>query len=98
MKALLEITDEAAKAIHDIRTNKGIPEEYDLRVGIKGAGCAGVSFLLGFDKKKSSDDLMVINGINVLVDKKHAIYLAGVRVDYQNTNEATGFSFDSPDN
>ena len=97
MRDLIEISDEAAKAIQDIRDNKGIPEEYDLRVGIKGAGCAGVSFLLGFDKPKTSDDQLSVNGINVLVDKKHAIYLAGVRVDYQNTNDATGFSFESPE-
>ena len=97
MRDLIEISDEAARAIQDIRDNKGIPEEYDLRVGIKGAGCAGVSFLLGFDKPKTSDDQLVVNGINVLVDKKHAIYLAGVRVDYQNTKDATGFSFESPE-
>ena len=96
MNSLIEITDEAARAIDDIRTNKGIPEEYDLRVGIKGAGCAGVSYLLGFDKQKSGDDLITVNGIKVLIDKKHALYLAGMKVSYQNTNEATGFSFENP--
>ncbi len=64
--------------------------------GDQGAGCAGVSYLLGFDKQKSGDDLITVNGIKVLIDKKHALYLAGMRVSYQNTTEATGFSFESP--
>ena len=77
----------------EIRKSKNVPDEYLLRVGIKGAGCAGISYLLGFDKKKSSDDVMNSNGLDILIEKKHAIYLAGMKVDFQDDTEEKGFIF-----
>ena len=43
------------KEVRSIMQKKGIPKEYGLRLGIKGAGCVGTSFLIGFDKKKEND-------------------------------------------
>jgi iron-sulfur cluster assembly protein len=93
---LVNITDKAVEAINGIRAKKSIPAEYSLRIGIKGAGCAGVSYLLGFDKPKQNDDRISIKGLDVLVEKKHALYLAGLTVDYQSIEGEEGFTFDSP--
>ncbi len=72
--------------------HKNIPTEYALRVGVKGAGC-GVGFQLGFDKPKKSDLTYSIDGINILVDKKHTMYLLGITVDYYSGADAQGFTF-----
>ncbi len=72
---------------------KSIGPEYSLRVGIRGQGCAGVRHFLAFDKPKSSDDISEINGVQVVFDKKQALYLAGYRIDYEDGEEERGFFF-----
>ena len=53
MIAPIKITSRAVEEIINILKTKGIPQEYLLRVSIKGGhGCSGVNFTLGFDKKK----------------------------------------------
>ena len=76
---------------------KNIPPEYALRIGVKGGGCAGLGFLLGFDKPKTGDDIYSYKNLQILIEKKHTMYLLGLQVDYQNGDEATGFLFTNPD-
>ena len=73
--------------------NKNIPEGYGLRVGIKGAGCAGISYLVGFDKEKDTDLTFLKEGITVMVEKKHVMYLIGIELDFYEGDEARGFTF-----
>lgn len=72
---------------------KGIPEEYGLRVGIRGGGCGGLGLIIGFDKKKESDLSWEVEGIPVYVDKKHTMYLIGKQVDFVDDAEGRGFTF-----
>jgi len=76
--------------------SKKIPAEYCLRIGVKGAGCAGVSYLLGFDKKKSTDQSFQIDGLEVIVEKKDYIHLMGLEVDYYKESDGKGFIFGNP--
>jgi iron-sulfur cluster assembly protein len=93
----ITISNRASEEIHKIMQTKGIPSDYGLRVGIKGGGCAGVSLLIGFDKKKETDLSYVLEGITVYVDKKHAMYIMGKEVDFIDESDARGFMFvDSP--
>ena len=77
-------------------TSKNIPEGYSLRIGIRGAGCAGVSLLIGFDKKKENDIAYDIHDIPVLVDKRHTMYIIGKEVDFYEGADARGFLFIDP--
>jgi iron-sulfur cluster assembly protein len=86
------LTPEAITQIRHIMEHKNIPVGYALRVGVKGAGC-GVGFQLGFDKVKESDLVYRVDDIEVLVDKKHMMYLLGVTVDYYSGADAQGFTF-----
>ena len=86
------ISDRAAEEIHKIMTTKNIPADYGLRVGVKGGGC-GVSLIIGFDKKKDSDNAYTISGITVYIDKKHTMYIIGKQVDFFDGEEARGFTF-----
>ncbi len=92
MKPPIEITDAALKEIRNILKNKGIPEEYGLRVGVRGAGC-GVAFKLGFDKKKESDDEYYVDDVQVLIQKKEMMFLVGKKIEFYDESDGRGFVF-----
>ncbi len=68
-----------------------IPAGYALRVGLKGGACAG-TYLLGLDKPMENDELYEVEGVKVLIDKRHLMYLIGVQIDYTQTEEGMGFT------
>lgn len=88
----------ALEEIKNIMVNKNIPDGYGLRVGIKGgAGCgSGMSYMLGFDKKKDGDLEYFIDTVPVYVEKKHTMYLIGLEVDFYEGSDAKGFTFIKP--
>jgi len=67
-----------------------------LRVGVKGGGCSGLSYVLGFDEKQDSDEVYEIGGIPVIMNNAHGIYLMGMEIDWQDGLNARGFSFHNP--
>jgi iron-sulfur cluster assembly protein len=91
------ISERAALEIQNIRESKNIPEEYGLRIGIKGAGCGGVSPLIGFDKRRSSDHAYLIHNLTVYVDKRHTLYIIGKEVDYYEGEDTRGFLLRDPE-
>ena len=52
-----------------------------------------MALIIGFDKKKETDLSYVVDGITVYVDKKHAMYLIGKRVDFIDEADGRGFTF-----
>lgn len=93
----VSISHRAASEIRDIMSRKNIPADYGLRIGIKGAGCAGISYLLGFDKKKEDDMEYMVGDITVYVQKRHTMYLIGLEVDFYEGADARGFTFVNPE-
>ena len=92
------ITPLAAGEIWKIMEDKDLlGSEYGLRVGIKGGGCGGASFLLGFDKIKEGDDTFKIGEIPVFVDRKHVMYLLGLEIDFEDSDNGRGFTFNNPE-
>jgi iron-sulfur cluster assembly protein len=89
----VEISNSAMAEIKNIILNKNIPTNYGLRIGIKGAGCSGVSYLIGFDLKKEGDEEYLIEDTPVYIEKKHLMYLIGLKVDFVNDAEERGFIF-----
>ena len=73
------------------------PDNYTyLRVGVKGGGCSGMTYILGFDKKETNDEVYNIEGIEVIMNKAHGIYLMGMEVDFSDGLNARGFVFKNP--
>jgi iron-sulfur cluster assembly protein len=70
-----------------------IPAGYALRVGLKGGACAA-TYLLGLDKASENDELYEIEGVKVLIDKRHLMYLIGVQIDYTQTESGMGFTIE----
>jgi iron-sulfur cluster assembly protein len=93
----IKITEKAQEEIKNIIRNKNIPLNYFLRVGVKGGGCGGMAYMLGFDKPKEDDQQFEIEGIQVLIEKRHYMFLMGMQVDFYDGNEARGFTFLNPD-
>ncbi|BDD05346.1 HesB/IscA family protein [Aureibacter tunicatorum] len=89
----IKISEVAIREIKQLLQSKKVPEGYGLRVGVKGGGCSGMSFMLGFDKEKEGDDSFTVEGISVFVEKRHAMYLIGKEIDFHESNEARGFYF-----
>lgn len=87
------LTARAAEEVRKIMQTKNIPSEYGLRVGIRGGGCGGVSLIIGFDTQKSTDLIYQDEGIEVIIDKKHTMYLIGKQVDFYEGADTRGFMF-----
>lgn len=67
-----------------------------LRIGVKGGGCSGLSYVLGFDKKGANDNEYEAGGIRFVMDKAHELYLAGMEIDWENGLNNRGFTFNNP--
>jgi iron-sulfur cluster assembly protein len=63
---------------------------------VKGGGCSGFSYVLGFDEPKEGDETLDVNGIRVFMQKSHAIYLLGMEIDFLEGLNNRGFSFNNP--
>jgi iron-sulfur cluster assembly protein len=96
VQAPVSLTDGAVAQLKLIREQENIPSEYCLRVGVKGGGCSGFSYVLGFDQLQDNDEIFEINGLKVAMNKAHAIYLLGMEVDFVNGLQNRGFTFNNP--
>ncbi|MBS1590159.1 MAG: iron-sulfur cluster assembly accessory protein [Bacteroidetes bacterium] len=92
----ITLTDSAITEVRRLMTASDFDHSQYLRVGVKGGGCSGLSYLLGFDKKEEDDQLYTIADIPVLVKKSHEIYLYGMQVDFEHGLNARGFTFKNP--
>ena len=96
VEAPIKLTEGAVKQLREIMSKQGIPSNYGLRVGVKGGGWSGFSYLLGFDEQKDKDDVFEVNGIRVLMQKAHTMYLMGMEIDFVEGLNNRGFSFNNP--
>jgi len=90
------LTERAVRQILKIKKDENIPDDQFLRVGVKGGGCSGMSYILGFDYKNEFDTELDREGMTVIVDKRHLIYLGGTVVDFKDGLDARGFTFQNP--
>lgn len=96
LKAPVCFTEGALQEIEKIRKQPNIEEGMALRVGVKGGGCSGLSYLLGFDFKTEDDLEYDVQGIKIIMNKAHGMYLTGLRIDFPQGLAARGFVFENP--
>ena len=93
----ITMTEKARGEVVKIMQANNIPDTYGLRVGVKGGGCSGLSYSLGFDKAaREGDKTLVIDGIQIFVDPKSLFYLSGTQLDYTDGLNGRGFVFNNP--
>jgi iron-sulfur cluster assembly protein len=94
---MITVTDKAKSRLVDLRREEGYTEEFFLRVGVKGGGCSGLSYDLGFDKEtKPGDQVFEDNGFKIAVDMKSFLYLAGTELHFSDGLNGKGFEFHNP--
>ena len=94
--APLTFTEGAVKEIQRLKAELNLPADHALRVGVKGGGCSGMSYLLAFDSKAESDETFIMDGFELIMNKAHGMYLLGMEVDYENGLNSRGFVFNNP--
>src|SRR5437667_6992396 len=95
----ISLTETAASEIKKIIKEQGLPEtDTKLRVGVKGGGCSGFSYMLDLteEPKGDMDEEIDSQGIKILVDNKSLLYLSGTEIDFRDEVMASGFVFKNP--
>ena len=92
-ESVIELTDSARVEVRRLMAEK---EQGGLRLGIKGGGCSGLSYLLEFTEERDGDTVVEFDDFCVFLDRKSTIYLRGVTLDYQGGLDGRGFVFHNP--
>ena len=96
-KTPVTLTAEAITGAKAALAKRGTPESA-IRLGIKGGGCSGFSYVIEFDDNppRDRDRVYEFDGVRVVIDKKSLIYLAGSVLDFEKTLMRQGFKFRNP--
>jgi len=94
--APVTFTGGAVKELKRIINEPGFDSTQFLRVGVKGGGCSGMTYVLGFDQAELNDDHFELDGLQCVMTKAHELYLAGMEIDYENGLNNRGFTFSNP--
>jgi iron-sulfur cluster assembly protein len=96
--AVVKITEGAAKEITRIIQEQELDmSKVRLRVGVKGGGCSGFSYLLDLtETQKDTDEEWESHGIKLICDPKSLLYLNGVEIDFKDEIMGRGFVFKNP--
>ncbi len=94
---MVTITDSAKNEVVRMFKEHDLSESV-LRMGVRGGGCSGLSYTLGFDNEVSEFDNVfeVAEGVKVVVDMKSYLYLRGTELDFTTDLIGGGFKFNNP--
>ncbi|NLF69762.1 MAG: iron-sulfur cluster assembly accessory protein [Candidatus Anammoximicrobium sp.] len=95
---MITLTERAAGEVKRVKDEQKLDDDLFLRIGVAGGGCSGFSYTLGFDANYDAkkDSKHSFHGVDVVVDKKSALYLDGTTVDWYDSMGRCGFTFDNP--
>jgi len=95
---MISITERAAEEVKRIVSDQNLPDATALRVGVKGGGCSGFSYTLGFDDQVAETDQVfdMGRGITLVCDPKSFLYLNGTELDFEESLMGRGFKFGNP--
>src|ERR1700722_7144078 len=91
----VSLTESAARHIAEIigQTN---PEKKGLRIYIETGGCSGVAFAMEIAARKPGDEEFPSHGVNLFVEDRGLVYLAGSVIDYKDGLTGAGFRITNP--
>ena len=90
------LTEGAIKEVRKLMAADGFDTTQSLRLGVKGGGCSGMTYILGFDQQAETDIQFEIEGIPCIMNNAHEIYLMGMQVDWLDGLNNRGFTFQNP--
>lgn len=92
----LNVTPAAAERIKALIAGRGKPTA-GVRVGVRSRGCSGMAYTLEFaDEKGPFDEEVGVDGINILIDPKAAMFIIGTEMDFVDSKLESGFVFRNP--
>jgi iron-sulfur cluster assembly protein len=92
----VSFTAHAIEEIKRLMAEDGFDTNKKLRVGVKGGGCSGLSYVLGFDEQTPEDEVYEIEGVPFLMNKSHGLYLHGMEINWEDGLNSRGFTFSNP--
>jgi len=94
---MIQITETASRKIRSLMAKQGI-EDGGLRVGVKGGGCSGLSYIFAWEREPRLGDQVFegAEGARIFVDRKSLLYLDGTVLDYDTNLITKGFVFQNP--
>ena len=92
----VSFTANAVEELLRLMSEPGFDQQQRLRVGVKGGGCSGMTYVLGFDVPKEEDLKFVLEGVPCCMEAAHQIYLYGMNIDWQGGLNSRGFTFSNP--
>tara|TARA_Y100001970_G_C13512420_1_gene498968 strand:+ start:159 stop:527 length:369 start_codon:yes stop_codon:yes gene_type:complete len=92
----ISFTATAIEALRDAIAFESLQENQNLRVGLRGGGCAGFQYVLDFTLPKKYDYFMVFDDVVVYMDPISAMHLEGTQIDYVTSLMGSGFKFINP--
>jgi len=92
----INFTQSAIEEVKRLMNEEGFDTTQKLRVGVKGGGCSGMTYILGFDAQLVDDEVYEANGLDFIMNKSHGLYLAGMQIDWQDGLNSRGFTFTNP--
>lgn len=95
---MITIGDKALEHVIELMASEGLtPNTHFLRVGVKGGGCSGLSYVMDFDDVITDmDEVIDLNVMKVVVDKKSVLYLYGTQLEYSDGLNGKGFHWVNP--
>lgn len=95
-KAPITFTQGAVNEIKRLMSQDGFDSEKFLRIGVKGGGCSGMSYVLDFDTKTDKDEYFEVDGIPCIINPAHAIFLTNMEINFEGGLNSRGFVFNNP--
>lgn len=95
-KMPVSFTPSAIKEIKRLMNEEGFDSQNYLRVGVKGGGCSGLSYVLGFEPKTEKDEIYEMNGFSFIINPAHLIYLSNMEINWEGGLNSRGFTFENP--
>lgn len=92
----VKLTYSTVKELKRILSEDNITPGYRLRIGVKGGGCSGLTYIMNFEEPKPEDEMVDIEGIPCIINPAHALYLHGMEIDWGTGLDARGFVFNNP--
>ncbi len=93
---MIDVSVVAADKIKEMLEAEETPNLF-LRIGVKGGGCSGFSYGMGFDDDLTdADEALDLHGLKVVVDKDSVKYLRGLQIDYKESAMGGGFTMNNP--
>ena len=96
IKNPINLTDAALKEVKRLMAEPGFEKDKILRVGVKGGGCSGMTYVLDFDNRKENDALYKKDGVDFIIDNSQSIYLFGMEIEWEGGLNSRGFTFKNP--